>query len=234
MSRSKTLISGCGISWSGQTKQTWVKILALAGADIEDLGGPAVSNQWIIDQIALAVLDRRDVERVILQLTSLGKLDVEINDERLQELVRPDSIRNFTFRNIWPSSGSVEHESKRLWHQWLYSTGLEIRELAVKLRLLAHYCQSAGIKITVIQGYDIPWIEQGHADVEKLIDPSTYCLYQQYLASERYKHHDHSGGNTVPELGWQIDFASVMCARFWPQLSDRMHRISQSFYANHT
>ena len=228
------MISGCGISWSGQSRQTWVKILGLAGADIEDLGGPAVSNQWIIDQVALAVMNRNDVERVILQLTSLGKLDVDIDSERLQELVLPDSIRNFTYQGIWPSSGSVEHESKRLWHKWLYSARLEIRELAVKLRLLCHYCQSMGIEITVIQAYAIPWIEQGHNAVEALIDSPTRCLYQQYVASERYQYHDHVGGNTVPELGWQINFATVMCDRFWPQLAPRMQRISQAFHGGNT
>jgi hypothetical protein len=234
MSRSKTLISGCGISWSGQDKKTWVKILKIAGAEIVDLGGPAVSNQWIINQIAAAVMDRTDVSRVILQLTSLGKLDVAVNDERLRELVCSDSVRNFTFQGIWPSSGSVEHESKRLWHRWLYSPRLEIQDLAVKLRLLDSYCKSVNIEMIVIQGYEIPWQEHGYHHIETLIDTATKSLYQQYLASERYQHHDHALKNTVPELGWQINLASSMCERFWPCLMHRMQRISRSFYENST
>lgn len=224
------MISGCGISWSGQAQKTWVKILELAGADIEDLGGPAVSNQWIIDSLSLAVLDRTDVSRVILQLTSLGKLDVMVDDERLHELVKPDTVRNFTFQGIWPSSGSLEHDSKRLWRKWLYSINLEIRELAIKLRLLDYYCKNSGIEILVLQGYHIPWTEYGHHQVAALIDEPTKSLYPQYLASPRYQHHDHSQGNAVPELGWQIDLARSMCDRFWPHLAPRMQRISQAFY----
>jgi hypothetical protein len=225
MSRSKTLISGCGLSWSGQSRKTWVSMLRVAGVDIEDLGGPAVSNNWIIDRVALSLLERKDVGRVILQLTALGKLDVSINEERYDELVRNDSQRNFVYQGVWPSSSSQEHVSKQLWYHWLYSPDLEVRDLEVKLRLLDSYCSNNQVELVVLQGYHIPWRQYGAGSVLDVLDDAEQNLYQQYLHSDRYQYHDHSQGNAVPELGWQFETARQMCQRFWPQHVDQLQRL---------
>ena len=110
LSNKKFLVSGCGFSWSGQERKTWVNILRAVGVDLVDVGGPAVSNQWIINR-AFQQLLANQFDHVIIQLTSLGKLDVEINAER-QHLVNNDSLRNFVVDGIWPSSHSQEHPAK--------------------------------------------------------------------------------------------------------------------------
>ena len=103
----KLLVSGCGITFSGQTSKTWVNILSVAGADIIDVGAPAVSNQWIINRAFLQLEADPEIKKAIIQLTAIGKLDVEIDDERVKVLVEPDSIRDFTVDNVWPSSFSI-------------------------------------------------------------------------------------------------------------------------------
>jgi len=229
MSESKTIISGCGISWSGQERKTWVRILKFIGADILDVGGPAVSNQWIINQSVLSLWNQPVVRRLIIQLTNLGKLDVEVDQARITELVQRDSLRNFVVDGIWPSSSSIEHDSKKLWKQWLFSPRLEIQDLRVKLLLLTEVCQARDIELILVQGYHLPWSEHDAADVMYMVENHHSPLYDQYQTSIRYQFHDHANHNTVPELGWQINLAKTMCQRFWPNLLPRMDRLSQAF-----
>ncbi len=167
----KLLVSGCGISFGGQTARTWVNILSLAGADITDVGGPAVSNQWIINRAFLQLEADSDIRQAVIQLTAIGKLDVEINNERIKTLVEPDPIRNFTVDDVWPSSASEEHESKRLWKQWLCSPKLEQQDVICKLRLLKHWCDTHDVKLTVIQGYDMLWDNDQHAQSTRNCGP---------------------------------------------------------------
>jgi hypothetical protein len=50
LSNKKILISGCGFSFSKQERKTWVNVLKSVGVNIVDVGGPAVSNQWILNK----------------------------------------------------------------------------------------------------------------------------------------------------------------------------------------
>ena len=97
---SNILISGCGISWSGQTKPTWVKVLKLCKLPIIDLGGPAVSNEYILNKLIKHLLQHQNVSHVICQLTSTGKLDVEVNALRLKDMVETDPFRNFVHDGV--------------------------------------------------------------------------------------------------------------------------------------
>ena len=135
MSKQKILISGCGLSYSGQERKVWTNILKIAGANIIDVAGPAVSNQWILDQAFITLLNDNTITDAVIQLTSLGKLDVEVNLVRELALVKPDTIRNFIHQGIWPSSASQEHLSKKLWYEYLYSPNLEQQELFCKVLL---------------------------------------------------------------------------------------------------
>jgi hypothetical protein len=202
----KFLISGCGLSWSGQERKTWVNILKASGLKITDVGGPAVSNQWILNKVILELL-KNDYDTVIIQLTSLGKLDIEINEERIQELVVSDSLRNFTYKNIWPSSVSDEHESKKQYYKWLMSPTLEMDDIVVKLVLLNELCTQRKINLFVFQGYDIPWTEEQKKLVHKIIvdQPS---LYNAYPNSVHYKFHDYT--NSVPCLSYQFVIAKLI------------------------
>jgi hypothetical protein len=228
LSNKKVLVSGCGFSFGGQERKTWVNVLKSVGVRIVDVGGPAVSNQWILNQAFLKLLEDDSINQVILQLTSTGKLDVEVNAQRQEELVEPDSLRNFTFQGIWPSSYSVDHKSKRLYNQWLVSPGLEAQDVFCKIMLLQDWCQSRNIKFTVMQAYDMPWTELQKSRLNSIILNIADPLYDQYERSEHYQYHDHANHNSVPCEQYQIDLAADICERIDPVFLPRIQRISRS------
>jgi hypothetical protein len=216
----KILVSGCGFSWSGQERRTWVSILKSAGAEITDVGGPAVSNQWIINKAFTALLDG-DYNHAVIQLTALGKLDVEVDETRTLSLVNADTVRNFTYKGVWPSSQSQEHLSKKLYMEYLYSPGLEVEDLYCKLVLLENWCNTHNVKLTVLQAYSIPW----ETKPASIVNDS--ALYQQYRESEYYQFHDAS--NSVPCIQYQFTVATMMSKIISSTLLDRVAKIQQHF-----
>lgn len=222
----KLLVSGCGISFSGQQAKTWVNILSLAGADIVDAGAPAVSNQWIINRAFLQLEANPDIKQAVLQLTALNKLDVEVDDERIAALVEPDSIRNFTVDDVWPSSASEEHESKRLWKQWLSSPGLERQDVLCKLKLLKHWCNTNNVNLVVIQGYEMFWDSNQQAQLESIIHNIDYNIMDHYQSTTWYVG-DHA--IDVPVLGFQFEIALSVTQQVDPALTERVEKIRQDF-----
>lgn len=220
------LVSGCGISWSGQTKKTWVSVLKAVGAKIIDVGGPAVSNQWIINSAADYVLSESPAV-VIIQLTSIGKLDVEVTTERVNELVTTDSIRNFTFKNIWPSSASLDHPAKQLWHKWLYSPALEITDIRIKLSLLKEFLKSKNIDFFVFLGYNIR-PEHNLKNFLNLITLPEFVIYEDYMASDCFKKCQYKG-NHVPELEYQIELATKINQICQLGADERLNKLQQQF-----
>ena len=99
MSVSKILISGCGISWSGQERPTWVNVLKLCGVDVDDQAGPAISNQLILNNMIESVIDNSYYNQAICQLTSTKKLDIELTNQQREDVAKQDTIRNFTYKN---------------------------------------------------------------------------------------------------------------------------------------
>ena len=222
----KILVSGCGITFSGQQAKTWVNILSLAGADIIDVGGPAVSNQWIINRAFLRLEADPDIRQAVIQLTAIGKLDVEINDERIETLVEPDTIRNFTVDDVWPSSASVEHPSKQLWKQWLFSPKLEQQDVICKLRLLKHWCVTHDVKLTVIQGYKMLWDKNQQAQLASVIDDLDYNIMDHYHSTNWYNSH---GDIDVPVMGFQFEIAQAVAQQVDVGLVDQVEKIFQDF-----
>ena len=228
MSSKKLLISGCGFSWSRQHKKTWVNVLRASGVDITDTGGPAVSNQWIINRAFLNMLEQHH-DHVIIQLTSIGKLDVEIiHNNRYRDLVCTDSLRNFSVDDIWPSSHSTEHPAKSMYNEFLYSPGLETQDLFCKLLLLEDWCRTRGIEITVLQAYDIPWTTQQRLGLAHLIDNMHMPLYEQYKQSKHYQHHDHCNQNMVPCVEYHCDLAMFVATQTVPEVVNRLLRLQQA------
>lgn len=226
MSKQKILISGCGLSWSGQERKVWTNILKVAGADIIDVGGPAVSNQWIIDRAFVELLANDTITDVVIQLTSLGKLDVEVDLTRELTLVKSDSLRNFTHKGVWPSSYSQEHASKKLWHEYLYSPGLEQQELFCKVVLLDHWCVSHDKKLTILQGYTIPWTDEQLDHVRDKIQNLEEPIWNKYELSTHYKIEQ---GNTVPGLEFQFDLAIDLAKIIAPTCIDNIYHIQKQF-----
>lgn len=214
-SNKKLLISGCGFSWSGQKRITWPKLLYVTGNKLTDVGGPAVSNQWVVNQVVEELHINPNYDIVILQLTSTGKLDVDINrDEQLSELVEKDSIRNFVYNNVWPSSHSKDHESKKLYYQWLASPRLEIQDLWCKLIMLKDYCSRLGCELFVTQGYNINWSAEQKQSLSTIVDNIDNSLYDQYKNSNFYQTHDYENQNMVPCLHYQLELAIQLANKF--------------------
>jgi hypothetical protein len=226
MSDKKLLVSGCGITFSGQTHRTWVNVLSIAGADIVDVSGPAVSNQWILNRAFMQLEADKNIKKVVIQLTACGKLDVEVNEERIKTLVDPDSVRNFTVDDVWPSSFSLEHESKRLWKQWLFSFGLEQQDVICKLKLLRHWCDTHQIQLLVIQGYDMHWSSVQQTQLTHIIDRVDYTIMDEYKNTKWYQ--SNSGVDT-PVLEYQIELAIDIAKQIQPDLLPRIEKIQQGF-----
>lgn len=233
MSNKKILTSGCGVSWGGQAKKTWVNILKALGADITDVGGPAVSNQWVLDCAIDQLTRDSSITHAVIQLTALGKLDVEVDQARLIELVEPDSLRNFTIQGVWPSSASEEHESKQLWAKWLSSPGLELQSMCGKLVLLDHWCSTHNIKLTVFQGYELPWKQDQLSQLCNIFDTGTVSAVSEYQLSDFYQWHDHDNQNTVPCLEFQFALAQKISQQIDSVLHGQVSRAQQQYFAKY-
>lgn len=223
----KILISGCGLSWSGQERRVWTNILRIAGANIVDVGGPAVSNQWILDRAFIQLLNDPTITDAVIQLTSLGKLDVDVDTVRELSLVKSDSIRNFTHHGVWPSSISDEHLSKKLWYEYLHSPRLEQQELFCKILLLDNWCTTHNIKLTVIQGYTILWTDEQLAHLNGKVHNLDQSIWEQYLNSSYYEQQDDTNG--VPKLEFQFELAKQLTTLVAPALVDKINYISGQY-----
>ena len=229
MSKQKILISGDGLSWGGQERKVWTNILKVAGADIIDVGGPAVSNQWILDRAFIALLNDSAITDAVIQLTSLGKLDVEVDTVRELSLVTPDSIRNFTYQGVWPSSASQEHPSKKLWYEYLYSPRLEQQELFCKIILIDNWCNMHNIKLTIMQGYSIPWNPEQLKELKDIVYNLDKSIYEEYEETEYFKKDNNTELNTVPGLGFQFYLANKLGVLLVPTLLDKINHIRDQF-----
>lgn len=228
-SNKKILVSGCGISWSQQQHRTWVNVLQSLAVDCTDVAGPAISNQTIVNRVVDCLLDSDQFDAVVVQLTSAGKLDVEITPERQSELVDSDPIRNFTHQGVWPSSHSLTHPAKASWHKWLYSPTLELQDLCQKLVLLSHWCLTHQIQLIVIQGYHIPWTAKQHQQLEPIITDIDQNIYNWYQTSSQYQHYDCTNHNTVPGIEFQIELAEYFLTRLGIDHQEKIKKLKQ-FY----
>ena len=235
LSNTTVLVNGCGITYSQQKIKTWANILQLTGCKIVDVSGPAVSNQWILNKTLLGLQQHPDVKTAVVQLTSLGKLDVYVDQKRIDQLVVKDPLRNFIIdenfqvktrdqidtTGIWPSSGSNHHESKKQWYEWLVSPFLEKEDIYCKLILLDNYCQQRNIKLHVYQGYQIEWSFQQVLGLQNIIKNIGSSFYSEYLQSSHYLTHDHKN-TSVPGMGYQIEIAQIIANHLPQPIQDKL------------
>lgn len=220
------MISGCGITYEGVPHKTWPRVLKCLGYNIIDCSGPAVSNQWIFNKSLSGLLAEPDIHTVILQLTDVGKLDVEMDQARLRDLVIDDPLRNFVITpqnsvirvnqdtiadiadgSVWPSSFSQDHAAKQSWRRYLYSVGLELEDIFCKLIMLKAYCDQRNIDLLVFQGYDLPWCKKHLAHLTTIVKNINTSFSSEYHRSEFYQAHDHAAQNSVPCFAYQIRIA---------------------------
>ena len=183
----KVLVSGCGITFSGERP--------IAGGSLNDVSGPAIGNYTILNNLLEQLYTQEGFSHVICQLASMSKLDVELHDNN-RWLMEQDSIRNFEFQGYWPSSASMESEVKRHWKNYLYSPGMEEQDIIFKLLLLQDLCTIKKIPLLIVQGYPIKWTNP----LIKRIKISDYII-------SSYLEEDHSPKNNVPMKEFQIKLA---------------------------
>lgn len=221
-SKTKLLVSGCGLTFSSsECGKTYANILKLTGLDVIDVSGPAVSNQWIINRAFLKLVEDTEIKRAVIQLTSLGKLDVYVDKQRIDELVTPDRLRNFVVDNVWPSSASLDHKSKQLWQQYLFSPELEQQDLVVKLLLLQNYCDTHGIELLVIQGYDLEWTAQQKELINGTINDVNYNIITDYGIPLKEKE--------VPAMDFQFKLANTVISTLAKDKLDQLLKIEQQY-----
>jgi hypothetical protein len=186
---------------------------------------------------------------VIIQLTALGKLDVEVDRLRAKELVCKDSVRNFVIApnlsvigsscltdqeiplgSVWPSSNSLDHESKRLWSNWLMSKGLEKEDILCKLMLLDSFCRVNSIRLLVFQGYQIDWKFDQLSMIERIIKNHDSSFMSEYRQSASYQQHDHSNNNTVPCFSHQISIALTISQYMEPEFHQKIARLREKYH----
>lgn len=226
MSQSKTklLVSGCGITWTGQPARTWATILKLTGVEVIDVGGPAVSNQWIVNRAFMQLQQDPKIKHAIIQLTALGKLDVEVDVARELALVKSDSKRNFVVDGVWPSSTSVEHPAKAAWRKLLFSPRLEQQDLEVKLTLLQAWCKANRVKLLIVQGYEMHW--HNHDAMSQLIDRIDWNIMSDYQQTNWYCA---DAENDVPVTEYQFELAIDLAKRILPDTTDKLQEIYQKY-----
>ncbi len=219
--KAKLLTAGCGITFSGE-RPTWTKVLKVAGYDITDVSGPAISNQLITNQL-LEKIYQEDFDHVICQLTSFGKLDVEMNSKN-KWLMEKDSLRNFTYKGYWPSSHSDEDPVKKTYQDYLYSPTLEQQDLIFKLLLLQEKCKQAGTKLHIIQGYDIEW----HNKLTDSLDfDKSFNIYDMYKNSKFYDEHDYTNYNTVPNQKFQVHLAKHIAKKYIGEYKSTLDKFNE-------
>lgn len=224
-SSKKFLINGCGYTyWKKARFKTWAKIFALLPHPSINLALPAISNQWILDETFYALADDPHITDVIIQLTALGKLDVEFTSER-QHMIESDTLRNFVYDGIWPSSHSQDHESKKYWKKYLWSPKLETKELCAKIVMLDTWCKINQKKFFCYQAYPIAWDNQQKkmlTTIIKNLDQDWNTFYQH---SDFYKSHDHSQSNTVPCWDYHVFIARTVAQDIGLNIADVLERI---------
>jgi hypothetical protein len=223
-SRTKLLVSGCGITYTGQPARTWATILKLAGVNVIDVSGPAVSNQWIVNRAFMKLQQDPEIKHAIVQLTALGKLDVEVDLARELALVKSDSTRNFVIDGVWPSSTSIEHPAKATWREMLFSPRLEQQDLEVKLTLLQDWCKQRDIQLLVIQGYDMQWHNQ-----EKMGTIVNDIEWNVMLDYQRTNWYQSDAEKDVPVTEYQFELAIRLTQRILPSYTDKLQKIYQQY-----
>ena len=196
---SNILISGCGITFQGKDP-TWAKVFRLAGAKMKDVSGPAISNDLIVNTL-LEELYQNNYTHVICQLTNWQKLDVEVNEHNV-DIMKSDSVRNFSHKGYWPSSTSTEHESKQMYYKYLYSPRMEEQNIILKLLLLQKLCKETDTKLMLIQGYDLKWTNPLHTKLKLFKD---FIIYDDYVSSKHYNGHEYG---LVPSKEYMILLAN--------------------------
>lgn len=206
------LVSGCGISFAKGQLPTWVKVLKLCKVPIDDQTGPGITNDLICNLLIDSILsNKKQYTHVICQLTSFKKLDVELNKNNV-EIMKNDSLRNYSWFDYWPSSVSEDHISKQLYYKFLYSPKLEQKNLAIKLILLEKICKEKNLPLLVILGTPLK-LDDPLFDKLTCLDLN-FNIIDDYKQNEYYRFHNKDQIPITPNKFYQIHLASKINKEF--------------------
>ena len=215
---SNILTSGCGITFAQQGRPSWTKVLKVCGIEVIDAGGPAVSNEYILNNTIQHLNNLQSpIDHVVCQLTGLGKLDIDVQGiayEHRKLLPQTDNIRNFTWDGLWPSSTSKISPIKKDYYKWIYSERLELQNIIIKLSLIEQICKNKKLPLTIIQGYFLPWKNVDSdiytAMLDKLTFDKNFVIQDYYKTTKCYEYHDSRNGNNLPNKQFAVHFAKKM------------------------
>ena len=215
---SSILTSGCGITFAQQGRPSWTKVLRVCGVEVIDAGGPAVSNEYILNKTIECLTSLQSpVKHVICQLTGLGKLDIDVEGmayEHRTQLTQTDNMRNFVWDGVWPSSTSKITNIKKDYYKWIYSERLEIQSIIIKLSLIDKICKEMKVPLTILQGYFIPWKNVKSQTYTTILDnlafDKNFVIQDYYETTKCYEYHDSRNGNNLPNKQFAVHFAKKM------------------------
>ena len=206
------LVGGCGISFAKGQLPTWVKVLKLCKVSIDDQTGPGITNDLICNLLIDSILsNKKQYTHVICQLTSFKKLDVELNKDNV-EVMKNDSLRNYSWFDYWPSSVSKDHISKQLYYKFLYSPKLEQKNLAIKLILLEKICKEKNLPLLIILGTPLK-LDDPLFDKLTCLDLN-FNIIDDYKQNEYYRFHNKDQIVITPNKFYQIHLASRINKEF--------------------
>ena len=130
-----------------------------------------------------------------------------MNDERMAmfEGNNVKANRQFIWKGMWPSSVSYYTTQKKDYYKWIYSSKVDLENTLLKMYLLQTLCEQRNIKLLIVQGYTIPWQESSILD--KINFDKKFAIRDLYEASDYYKFHDNTDGNSVPCVEFQKYYA---------------------------
>jgi hypothetical protein len=203
---SKLITSGCGISQRDfKHYPIWVHFPTISHKLKHiSIGGPAVGNEYIGRTCKKHILENLDVEAVIIQWTSIGKLDLFVENENTLDEIKDFNLRNFVVdmnssvvnhKGFWPSSNSSDNFLKELYNNNFKSKIYDhIKDLEYILDIQT-LCELHGIPYYFFFGYEFDFeFIRNTSELEHLYKSINWNkfmtrtpMYDLYQNSDEYK-----------------------------------------------
>lgn len=224
---SKLITAGCGISQRDfKHYPIWVHFPTLTHKLKHiSIGGPAVGNEYIGRTCKKHILENLDVEAVIIQWTSIGKLDLFVENKETLAQIKDFNLRNFIVdmnatvvdsKGFWPSSHSNDNIIKEVYNSVFKSNIYEHMKDLEQILDIQTLCELHGIPYYFFFGYafdfdfikETPELQHLYYNINwnKFITPKP--IYEIYKESEEFELDvfDKDARYMSPNSAFQIDF----------------------------
>jgi len=224
---SKLITSGCGISQREfKHYPIWVHFPTLTHKLKHiSIGGPAVGNEYIGRTCKKHILENTDVDAVIIQWTSIGKLDLFVEDEDTLFQIKNFNLRNFVVdmdanvvdgRGFWASSSSDDNMLKELYNDIFRSRIYEHMRDLEQILDVQNLCELRNIPYYFFFGYsfdfdfikETPELQYLYNNIKWNKFVTHEAIYDTYKESEEFELDvfDKDPQYMSPNSAFQIDF----------------------------